>query len=94
MAAATSRLRSALSRYALGLWFCAIAALGLLRVWMKIVREGQAPWPPDLWPWIVGSALCAAVGVAMLVRERRRHALDLAHSAEGDPASYTGRPST
>ncbi len=92
---ATSRLRDILSRHALGLWFCAIAALGLLRVWMKIVREGQAPWPPDLWPWIVGTALCAAVGVALLVRERRRHALELARqSAAGPPASNTGRPST
>ncbi len=73
--AATGQLRDILSRHALGLWFCALAALGLLRVWMKIVREGQSPWPPALSPWIAGTALCAGVGVALLVRERRRHAL-------------------
>lgn len=90
-----SGLRETVSRHALGLWFCVIATLGVLRVWMKIVREGQSHWPPDLWPWIVGTAVCTAVGIALLVRERRRHVLELARqSAAGAPAPYTGRPST
>ncbi len=62
-----------MSRNALGLWFCGLAALGALRCWMKIVREGQSPWPPDVWPWIAGTALCAVVGITLLLRERRRH---------------------
>ena len=44
------------ARNALGLWFCGLAALGALRCRMKIVREGQSPWPPDVWSWIAGTA--------------------------------------
>ncbi|MES2858779.1 MAG: hypothetical protein V4704_06320 [Pseudomonadota bacterium] len=81
-------VREAVSRNALGLWFCGIAALGVMRCWMKIVREGEGPWPPGLLPWLMGTAACAVVGIALLVRERRRHALPLpGHSAAGDGAS-------
>ena len=68
MAAGTHGLRAALSRNALGLWSCGIAALGVMRCRMKIVREGEGPWPPDMWPSIVGTMVCAAVGIALLVR--------------------------
>ncbi|TWI00236.1 hypothetical protein IP90_02782 [Luteimonas cucumeris] len=58
------------SRYALGLWFCGIAALGLLRFWAK-VRESGTPLPFDAWLWLIGSLICALIGVIALLRTRR-----------------------
>jgi hypothetical protein len=55
------------SRYALGLWFCGIAALGFVRFFMK---AGGSGLPPTMiaWLWLAGSAMMALVGVVVLVR--------------------------
>ena len=58
-------------RYALGLWLLGIAALGLLRWWMKALREGAPAGTPDVWLWLVGSLACAIAGAVALWRARR-----------------------
>lgn len=60
------------SRYALGLWFCGIAALGLLRFWMKLRESGTLPLPVDAWLWLAGSLVCALVGMIALFKARGR----------------------
>jgi hypothetical protein len=74
---AIARLRAGMSRHALGLWFCGIAVLGLLRAWAAVAREGHAASSPATWPWLLGSALCAIVAVAsFLVHGRRSRRLE------------------
>lgn len=58
------------SRYALGLWFCGIAVLGLLRFWLKAREAGDLPLALDAWLWLAGSLLCALIGVVALLRAR------------------------
>ena len=67
---ARMNIRRWLARRALGLWFLAIAALGLLRWWMKVGREGAAAQTPDAMLWLGGSIVLAIVGVAALWRGR------------------------
>lgn len=57
-------------RNALACWLCGLAALGLLRAWMKFARDSA----PDLqlWLWFAGSLMLAGIGIAMLLRDQRR----------------------
>ncbi len=66
----TVKARSWLARYALGLWFLGIAALGLVRWWMKVGREGANTQAPDVILWLAGSILLAIVGLVALWRAR------------------------
>jgi hypothetical protein len=63
-------LRRWCRRHALALWFLGIAALGLLRWWMKVGREGAAAQAPDAMLWLGGSLLLAAIGLLALWRGR------------------------
>src|SRR5690606_41037208 len=52
-----------LRRYALGLWFCAIAALGLLQFRMRAF-EGRVFDPTAVaWVWLAGSCVLACVEI-------------------------------
>jgi hypothetical protein len=62
--------RDWLARNALGLWFLAIAALGFMRWWMKVAREGAAAYAPEVALWLAGSIAMAAIGVIALWRSR------------------------
>jgi hypothetical protein len=65
-------LRQWFSKYALGLWFLGVAALGLLRFWMEWREAGGAPLPADAWLWLVGSLVCAVPAVIAFWKARRR----------------------
>ena len=58
---------SPLSRYALGLWFLGIAALGFVRFFMKAFDDSGFQPTTDAWLWLAGAASTAIVG---LVRHR------------------------
>ncbi|RZA22242.1 MAG: hypothetical protein EOP93_00755 [Lysobacteraceae bacterium] len=62
--------RAWLARHALGLWFLGIAALGLMRWWMKIGRQAGAAHAPDAMLWLAGSIAMAAIGLVALRRRR------------------------
>src|SRR5690606_35751088 len=64
--------RPLLRRYALGLWFCAIAALGLLQFRLRALEGDVFDPTPVAWIWLAGSCVLACVGVALIVRARRR----------------------
>ncbi|QSX75128.1 hypothetical protein HIV01_000685 [Lysobacter arenosi] len=57
-----------LQRCALGLWFCAIAALGLLRYAMRYLRDGEHAGDAVMWLWLVGSLVVGAIGVRLVYR--------------------------
>lgn len=59
-------------RYAIGLWFIGIAALGLMRWWMKVVRENGAADALDAKLWLAGALVFALVGGWMLWRAWRQ----------------------
>lgn len=65
-----SRRPHLLARHALSLWLFGVAALGLLRFWMKLREAGDTPLALDGWLWLVGSCVCALVGLVALVRGR------------------------
>ena len=65
-----SKPRAWLSRHALGLWFLGIAALGFMRWWMKVGREGGSALAPDVMLWLAGSIAMAAVVLVALWRSR------------------------
>lgn len=61
----------------LGLWFCALAALGLARAWLYLVRDAGGAGAVG-WAWLGGSLLLGAIGAALLLRglvahRRRTH---------------------
>jgi hypothetical protein len=62
-----------LRRYALGLWLCGIAALGGIEFARAAFVDGS--FAPTLagWLWLVGSGVCALVGVTLVVREAVGH---------------------
>ena len=62
--------RGWLARHALGLWFLGIAALGFLRWWMKVDREGASAQAPDALLWLAGSIAMSAIGLVALWRGR------------------------
>lgn len=64
------KARHWLARHALGLWFLGIAALGFMRWWMKVGREGAAMHAPDVVLWLAGSIALAAIGLLTLWRAR------------------------
>ena len=53
--------RAWLARHALGLWFLGIAALGVIRWWMKVGREASSAQAPDARLWLAGSITMAGV---------------------------------
>lgn len=62
-----------MSRYALSLWFLAIAALGVLQFFAKAYRGGQGFSPDGIaWIWLAGALLVAAAAVVTALRERMR----------------------
>jgi len=63
---------SLLHRCALGLWFCAIAALGLLRYAMTWLRHPEHAGDTVMWLWLLGSLLVGAIGVLLIVRALKR----------------------
>ncbi|MBF6022738.1 hypothetical protein [Lysobacter niastensis] len=60
-----------LRRHALGLWFCGLGLLGLLRCWMRIARTGGFHHTTD-WLWLIGSLAVIAVGLFSIARNHRR----------------------
>lgn len=63
---------SLIRRAALGFWFSAIAALGLLEFHRHAFPDGR--FMPDLvaWLWLAGSVVMATLGIAIIVRAARR----------------------
>ena len=61
---------ASLSRYALGLWFLGLSALGFLRWWLMIGRDAASTRPTDAMLWLVGSIVMAAIGLLALWRSR------------------------
>ncbi|MBJ7574820.1 hypothetical protein [Luteimonas sp. MC1828] len=55
----------------LGLWFCSLAALGLARAWLYLVRDGGDAGAVG-WAWLGGSLLLACLGVGIVLRGLRR----------------------
>ena len=55
----------------LGLWLCCLAALGLARAWLYLVRDAGAAGAVG-WIWFGGSALLGAAGLVLLLRGLRR----------------------
>lgn len=66
-----SRAPHPLARHAVSLWLFGVAALGLLRFWMKVREAGDAPLALDVWLWLAGSCACVLVGLFALLRGRR-----------------------
>ena len=63
---------SLLRRAALGLWFCAIAALGLLQFYGRAFQDGAFSPGTTAWLWLAGSLVLVVVGIALIVRAARR----------------------
>ena len=63
---------SLLRRCALGLWFCAIAALGLLQFHGRAFDEGRFDPGTIAWAWLGGSIVLGGLGLVLLVRALRR----------------------
>ncbi len=63
---------SLLRRAAIGIWFCAIAVIGLLQFYGRAYR-GPA-FAPDTaaWLWLGGSIVLVVLGVWIIVRAARR----------------------
>lgn len=63
---------SLLRRAALGFWFCAIAALGLLQFYGRAFHA--ATFSPDTpaWIWLGGSLVLMIFGLGLIVRAARR----------------------
>lgn len=51
----------------LGLWLCGLAALGLARAWMYLVRDAGSAGAIG-WIWFGGSLLLGGIGVVLLLR--------------------------
>lgn len=53
----------------LGLWLCGLAALGLVRAWMYLVRDAASASASAIgWTWLGGSILLGAIGAFLLAR--------------------------
>jgi TM2 domain-containing membrane protein YozV len=57
-------------RNALACWFCGLGLLGLLRAGLKFARN--ASLDALLWLWSAGFLVLVAIGIAILLRDRRR----------------------
>ena len=65
-----------LQRSALGLWFCGLSVLGLLRVYARYSRDGHALTDTTMQVWLGGSLLLGVFGLWLLARaiaSHRRH---------------------
>lgn len=62
---------SLLRRAALGLWFCAIAALGLLQFHMRAFDGGVFAPTTVAWLWLGGSLPLAVLGIVLVFRARK-----------------------
>ena len=63
---------SMLRRAALGLWFCAIAALGLMQFYRRAFHEGAFSPDATAWLWLGGSLVLAVLGTVLAARAARR----------------------
>ena len=54
----------------LGLWLCGLAALGLARAWLYLVRDAGAAGAVG-WIWFGGSVLLGVAGLVLLLRGLR-----------------------
>lgn len=54
----------------LGLWLCGLAALGLARAWLYLVRDAGGAGAVG-WIWLGGALLLGVTGLAVLVRGLR-----------------------
>ena len=63
---------SLLRRCALGLWFCSIAALGLLQFHGRAFEDGHFAPTMVAWIWLGGSVVLGGLGLALVVRALRR----------------------
>ncbi len=66
-----------LRRGAIGIWFCAIGALGLLQFYMRAACQrtscgGSFAADTIAWLWLAGSVVVALAGIAILVRAVRQ----------------------
>lgn len=62
-----------MSRYALSLWFLAIAALGVLQFFAKAYRDGNGFRPDAIaWIWLIGALLVALAAIVSALRASRR----------------------
>lgn len=57
-----------LRRSALGLWFCGLSILGLLRVFARHSRDPQALADTVMQVWLGGSLLLGVLGAWLVVR--------------------------
>ena len=65
---------SLLRRCALGLWFCAIATLGLVQFHARAFDDGRFDPGAIAWMWLGGSVVLAGLGLVLLVRALLAHA--------------------
>ncbi|MGH8085748.1 MAG: hypothetical protein ACREPV_10785 [Lysobacter sp.] len=63
---------SLLRHCAMGLWFCAIAALGLLQFHARAFDDGHFAPNPVAWTWLGGSIVLAGLGLVLLIRAIRQ----------------------
>jgi hypothetical protein len=56
----------------LGLWFCAIAVLGLVQFYARAFADGHFEPTRIAWAWLGGSVVLAVLGLAWLVHALRR----------------------
>ena len=63
---------SLLRRCALGLWFCAISALGLLQFHARAFDGDRFEPTPVAWKWLGGSIFIAGKGLELTIRALRR----------------------
>lgn len=63
---------SLLRRCALGLWFCVIAALGLLQFRGRAFDAGEFAPSPVAWIWLGGSIVLGGLGLVLLIHALRR----------------------
>ena len=61
-----------LRRAALGLWFGAIATLGLLQFYMRAFDDGRFVPTQVAWLWLAGSVLLTGIAVVLLIRSLRK----------------------
>ncbi len=64
---------SLIRRCALGIWLCGIALLGVVEFRRYALAGGEFSMTPVAWMWLAGSVVTGVVGIALLVRELRRH---------------------
>lgn len=61
-------------RCALGLWFCAIAVLGLLQFHARAFDDGRFDPGAIAWMWLGGSIVLGGLGLVLLLRALRTRA--------------------